>query len=54
MICPPKTVRCGPEKHGAINNREAQKSAENAGPQALAQSAPFNPPQGAVVVEFVF
>ena len=25
IICPPKTVGCGPEKHGAINNRKAQK-----------------------------
>ena len=43
IICPPKTVRCGPEKHGAINNREAQKiygDPESAGPLALAQSAP--------------
>ena len=43
MICPPKTVQCGPEKHGAINNREAQKicgAPESAGPLALAQSAP--------------
>ena len=47
MICPPKTVQCGPEKHGAINNREAQKicgTPESAGPLALAQSAPpLNP-----------
>ena len=35
--CPPKTVRCGPEKHGAINNREAQNIC---GSLALAQSAP--------------
>ena len=36
-------MRCGPEKHGAINNREAQKicgAPESAGPLALAQSAP--------------
>ena len=42
-ICPPKTVQCGPEKHGAINNREAQKicgAPESVGPLALAQSAP--------------
>ena len=45
-ICPPKTVQCGPEKHEAINNREAQKicgAPETAGPLALAQSAPLNP-----------
>ena len=44
MICPPKIVQCGPEKHGAINNREAQKicgAPESAGPLALAQSAPL-------------
>ena len=43
IICPPKTVRCGPEKLGTINNREAQKicgAPESAGPLALAQSAP--------------
>ena len=43
MVCPPKTVQCGPEKHGAINNREAQKicgAPDSAGPLALAQSAP--------------
>ena len=47
MNCPPKTVQCCPEKHGAINNREAQKicgAPESAGPLALAQSAPpLNP-----------
>ena len=43
MVCPPKTVQCGPEKHGATNNREAQKicgAPDSAGPLALAQSAP--------------
>ena len=56
MICPPKTVQCGPEKHGAINNREAQKvcvAPESAGPLALAQCAPppLNP---AMLVRFTF
>ena len=40
-------MRCGPEKRGAINNREAKKlcgAPKSAGPLALAQSAPpLNP-----------
>ena len=51
MKCLPETVQCGPEKHGAINNREAQKfcgAAESAGPLVLAQSAP--PPNPALLI----
>ena len=49
MICPPKIVQCGPEKHGAINNHEAQKICARGPPKArgpwhFPKLPPFNPP----------